>query len=99
MGWDYTVWHSKWVLHHLTTAMMEQRVKLSRELLVTLRSAKHRGWIHFLTGDGSWFWLTIDYEEQWLLPSAERPTRPRKMISSPKVMTIIFWSPLGFPVI
>jgi hypothetical protein len=45
--------HLKWVSHHLTRAMMEQRVDLSRELLVTLRPVKHRGWNHFLTGDKS----------------------------------------------
>jgi hypothetical protein len=59
-------------------------------LLVTLRSAKHRGWVHFLTGAEWWFWLTINYEQQWLPPGAERPTRPRKIISSPKAMVIIF---------
>jgi hypothetical protein len=68
-------------------------------LLVTLRSAKHRGWTDFLTGDESWFWLAIDYEPQWLPRDAERLTRPRKMISSPKAMIVIFWSPFGFPVI
>jgi hypothetical protein len=78
---------------------MEQRVELSRELFVILRLAKHRGWIHFLTGDEPWFWLTIDYEQQWLLPGAERPARPGKMINDPKAMIVLFWSPLGFPVI
>jgi hypothetical protein len=42
-GWGYTVWHLKWVPHHLTAAMMEQRVELSRKLLVTLGLAKNRG--------------------------------------------------------
>jgi hypothetical protein len=79
--------------------MMEQRVELSRQLLVTLRSAKHRGWTHFLTDDESWFCLPIDYEQQWLPPGAERPTRPNKMTSSPKAMTVVFWSPLDFLVI
>jgi hypothetical protein len=35
------------------------------------------------------FWLTIDYEQQWLPPGAERLTRPRKMISCPKAIIII----------
>jgi hypothetical protein len=63
-GWSYMVRHLKWVPHHLITAMMEQWVELSRELLVRLKSAKHRGWTHFLTGDELWFWLTINYEQQ-----------------------------------
>jgi hypothetical protein len=69
---------------------MEQRVELSRELLVTLRSAKRRGWTHFLRGDESSFWRTIDYEQQSLLPGTERPTIPKKMISPLKKMIIIF---------
>jgi hypothetical protein len=76
--------------------MMEQQVELSRELLVTLRSAKHLGRARFFTDDESWFWLTIDHDQQWLPPGAERPTRSRKMIGSWKVMTI-FWSLLSFP--
>jgi hypothetical protein len=59
-------------------------------LLATLGSAKHRDWTHFLTGDESWFWLIIDYEQQWLPPGAERPIRPRKMIGPPKAIEIIF---------
>jgi hypothetical protein len=73
-GWSSTVRYLKWVSHHLTTAMMEQRVDRSRELFATLRSAKRRGCTQFLTGDESWFWLTIDYEQEWLPPRAERPT-------------------------
>jgi hypothetical protein len=98
-GCGYIIPHLKSILHHITTALMKQRVEFSRELLVMLGSAKHRGWTHFLTGDEWRFWLTIDYEQQWLPPGAERPTRLRKTISSPKTMIIIFWSPLGFPVI
>jgi hypothetical protein len=98
-GWGSTIRHLKWVPHHLTAAMMEQRVELSQKLLLTVRSVRHRGWTHVLTGDESWFWLTIDHEQPWLPPGAERPTGPRKMISSPKAMIIIFWSPLSFPVI
>jgi hypothetical protein len=45
----------KVVFNHVTTAMMEQRVELSRELLVTLRSANRRGWTRFIPGDESWF--------------------------------------------
>jgi hypothetical protein len=70
---------------------VEHPVELSRKLLVTLKLTKHRGSTLSLIGDESWFSLTIDYEQQWLSPGAERPTRPRKMISSPQA-TIIFWS-------
>jgi hypothetical protein len=61
-GWGYTVRYLKCVPHHLTPAMMEQQIELSRELLVALRSANYCGWIHFLTGDKSCFWLTINHE-------------------------------------
>jgi hypothetical protein len=79
--------------------MMEQRVELSRELVVTLRSAMPHAWTHFLTGDELWFWLTIDYKQQWLLVGTEKLIRPGKMINFPKAIIIILWSPLGFPVI
>jgi hypothetical protein len=98
-GWSYTVWYLMWVSHQITTAIMEQQIELSRELCVRLGSAKHCGWTHFLTGYESWFWLTIDYAQQWLPPGAERSTRLKKMISSSKPMIIIFWLPLGFPVV
>jgi hypothetical protein len=55
--------------------------------------------LYFLPGDESWFWLTINYEQQWLPPGAERPAGPMKMINSLKAMIIIFRSPLGFSVI
>jgi hypothetical protein len=87
--WVYTVRYLKWVLHHLSTAMMEQRVKLSRKLLVSLKSVKHRGWTYFLTEDESWFWMTTDYEQQWLPPGAERPIRLQKMIGPPEAIIII----------
>jgi hypothetical protein len=62
-------------------------------------SAKYRSWAHFLTGDESWFWLTIDSEQQCLPAGFERLTRPRKTVESPKPMIVIFWPPLGFSVI
>jgi hypothetical protein len=86
-------------VRQITEPMMEQCVELSQKLLLTLRSARHRGWAHFLTGDESWFSRAIDHEQQWLPPGVERPTRPGKMLSSPKAMIVIFWSPLDFPVI
>jgi hypothetical protein len=80
---------------------MEKRVELSTEFLVAVHSARHHGCTHFLTDDESWFWfwLTIDHEQQWLPVSAERPTRPSKMASSPRAMIVIFWLTLVFPVI
>jgi hypothetical protein len=79
--------------------MMGRRVGLSKRLPVTVRSMRHRGWTHLLTCDESWLWRTIDYEQQWLSVSAERPDRPRRVITSPKAMIILFWSPLRFPAI
>jgi hypothetical protein len=52
-----------------------------------------------LTGDESWFYLTIDHEQIWTRSEAPPPTIPKKMIRSPKRMVTIFWSPLGFRVI
>jgi hypothetical protein len=46
-----------------TTAMMEQRVGLSKTLLVTVGTPKHRGWTRFLADGELGFWLSIDYEQ------------------------------------
>jgi hypothetical protein len=88
------------VLHHLTEAMMEGWVELCKKLLLTVGRAKHRGGTHFLTVDESWCWPTIDCQQQWLPSGAEREThQAEKKINSPKAMIIVFWSPVGFPVI
>jgi hypothetical protein len=35
----------------------------------------------------------------WLPQGEKAPTKAKHIIAEPKVMIIIFWSPLGFPVI
>jgi hypothetical protein len=44
--WNYRIRHVKWAPHDFTAAMMEQRVELSKKLLVTMRTAKHCDWTH-----------------------------------------------------
>jgi hypothetical protein len=79
--------------------MMGRRVEVSKKLLITVTSARHRGWTHFVTSEKSWLWLTIDYDQQWLSASADRSTRLRKITNAPKAMIVIFWSHFRFPVI
>jgi hypothetical protein len=43
------------------------------------------------------FFYATDYEQKWVPEGMPTYSRPRAMISIPKVA--IFWSPLGFPVI
>jgi hypothetical protein len=52
-GWGDTVRHFMRVPSHPSAAMMEELVKLSNKLLVTVRSVKYRGLTHFLTGNES----------------------------------------------
>jgi hypothetical protein len=77
---------------------MRAKVTMAESLLKTLRQAQHQGWCHFLTGDPS-FLSATDVERMWV-PEGEVPQSPRKtIISTPKLMISIFWSPVGFPVI
>jgi hypothetical protein len=74
-------------------------VQHSINLKKILKSAKHRRWHYFLTGNESWFYFTIDHEIIWTRAEVAPPTISKKMINSPKRMVTVFWSPLGFRVI
>jgi hypothetical protein len=64
-----------------------------------LEQARHQRWRYFLTGDESWFLNATDFERMWV-PEGQMPqSRPRVIVSTPKVMVSIFWSPVGFAVI
>ena len=99
MRMGYVVKHLKWVPHKLTDDQKRNRVELSKRMLDHLRTAKHRSWVKFYTGDESWFYLATDYEHMWMEEGDEPPTRARKMINAQKVLITIFWSPRGFPVV
>jgi hypothetical protein len=74
-------------------------VTIAEGLLRDLQQERHQGWRSFLTGDESWFFCVTDFERMWV-PEGQMPqSRPRTIISTPKVMVSIFWSPVGFPVI
>jgi hypothetical protein len=77
----------------------QARVEMANPMLKMIAEARHQSWRYLLTGDESWFFSSTDYEQMWLPQGENAPTRARHVISTPKVMIIIFWSPLGFPVI
>jgi hypothetical protein len=52
-----------------------------------------------LTGDEPWPYLAIDHEEIWTRAEVAPPTIPSKMMSRPKLVVTLFWSPLGLHVI
>lgn len=91
--------HLKFVPHTLSDSQKVERVELSRKLLEVIKQARHQSWAYFLTGDESWFYFSTDYETQWLYPSEKPSTRPKTIISTPKRMLTIFWSPLGFRIV
>jgi hypothetical protein len=72
---------------------------MANSMLKMIAEARHQSWRYFLSGDESWFFYLIEYEQMWLPQGEKAPTRARHIIAEPKVMIIIFWSPLGFPVI
>lgn len=91
--------HLKFVPHTLSLSQKVERVEISKQLLEVIAQARHQSWAFFLTGDESWFYFITDFETQWLRPDEKPSTRPRTIISTPKRMLTIFWSPLGFRIV
>jgi hypothetical protein len=59
----FVVKHLRLVPHTLSLVQRNERIEYSIDLKRMLKLAKHRGWRYFLTGDESWFYLTIDHEQ------------------------------------
>ena len=95
----FVVKHLRFVPHTLSYEQKLQRIDKSKQLLEIIQQARHQSWKFFLTGDESWFYFTEDFEIQWLLPDQKPFTRPRRIISTPKRMLTVFWSPLGFRIV
>lgn len=91
--------HLRFVPHMLIEDHKVMLYTYAKELLFILEDAKHRSWTFFITGDESWFYFTIDYETQWTFPNEKPESRPKKIISSPKRMISVLWSPIGFSVV
>jgi hypothetical protein len=96
---NFIVKHLRSVSHTLDDSTTQARVMIANSMLKMITEARRQSWPDFLTGDESWFFYSTDYEQMWLPQGEKAPTKARCIISAPKVMIIIFWSPLGFPVI
>ena len=95
----YVSKHLRWIPHFLTPSQLLKRVTQSKELLKVLREAKKIDYKLFYTGDESWFYLTTDYDHQWLPHEEKPPDRIEQRIDSKKFMITIFWNPNGFLVV
>jgi histone-lysine N-methyltransferase SETMAR len=95
----FVVKHLRWIPHRLEDEAKRVRVTMAKGLLQNLQQARHQGWRYFLTDDESWFFDATDFERMWLPDRAIPQSRPQTIISTPKVIVSIFWSPIGFPVI
>jgi hypothetical protein len=62
----------------LTLEHKEQHVQSGKTLLKTIAAPPRDAWSHFITGDESWFYLSIDYSNIWLQEREERPIREKK---------------------
>ena len=83
---------SHWVPHTLTEAQRQQRVELSRSLLMRLESSPTS---QVITADESWFYYSYNHEGQWALSKNEVAERPKRTIKSPKVMVMVMWGVRG----
>jgi hypothetical protein len=95
----FVIKHLRLVPHSLSKIQKQKRIEYSINLKEILKRAKHRGWRYILTGDESWFYLTIDHKQILTRSEAPPPTILNKITGSPKRIVTIFWSPLGFRVL
>jgi histone-lysine N-methyltransferase SETMAR len=95
----FVVKHLHWVPHSLSATQKAQRITLANRLLFELRSIKSDGWHFVVSLDESWFYLTTDLEQIWMIPEEEPPARSRRMIQDRKIMATVAWNPLGFHIV
>ena len=86
----FVVKHLRFVPHTLNSIQKLNRVQLSKQLLKIIEQARHQSWR---------FFFIEDFEIQWLRHGEKPSTRSKRIISSPKRMITVFWSPLGFKII
>jgi hypothetical protein len=79
-----------------SSLLLKKRNELKHRLkrIKVLQSARQRGCHYLLTRDESWFDFTIDRDHAWIPDEQEVSTRPKRKISSPKLILTVFWSPL-----
>jgi histone-lysine N-methyltransferase SETMAR len=88
--------HLWWVPHKPDDVTNMAPVATAESLLKNVRQALHLGWWPFLTSDDSWFVCVTDYRRMQLPEGLPPQSRPSTIVSTPKVMVSIFWSPLDF---
>jgi hypothetical protein len=96
---NFPVKYLRWVSRTLDPYGKRVRVGMANSMLMTTAAVRHQSWPYFLTVDESWLFYSTDYEQMWLPQREKAPTRTKRIISTRKVMIILFWSPLGLPVI
>jgi hypothetical protein len=72
----FVVKHLRWVPHTLTGTQKAQRIALSNQRLLEIRSIKHQDWHFLIDLDESWSSFSMDHEQIWLRPDQEPPERP-----------------------
>jgi hypothetical protein len=91
--------HLRWVPHALPDAQKGERVNLSRRLLRMLEVRRDRAEHDIVTLDGSWFYLSTDYEFVWLPRDEKFPKENGTQFNRKKFMLTIVWNPRGFHLI
>jgi hypothetical protein len=86
--------HLRWVPHTLTDTQQAQRITLSNQLLLEIRSIKHQRWQFIITFDKSWFYLSTGHEQIWLGSDENPPERAKHTIQDKKILVTIAWNAL-----
>jgi len=80
----------RWIPHVLSDKLKATRVRIAREMLITLESSGK--WWDIYTGDETWVYFNNPRKSMWIQNGAKPPTIVRKTISASKVMISVIWS-------
>jgi len=86
----------RWVPHTLSEQQKQQRVQVSRQMLIQLRNRRQGD---IITVDESWFHYHYTNRGRWAASATDVDERTKPTLSSQKSMVTVMWGVRGFPVI
>jgi hypothetical protein len=95
----YKSFYLRWVPQLLTPELRERRCRYASEMTPLLIAAARDEWHYLVMGDESSFFWTYSHRRMWTLTTDDVAIKPKKNIQTKKLMSTIFWSPLGFPAV
>jgi hypothetical protein len=94
---QFQSFHLHWVPRLLTPELREQRSAYASEMIPILAAAAHDSWHHPITGDESWFFLSLPPRRRWALSRDNVPTKWKHDIRRQTFMFTGIWDPPWIP--